>query len=224
MPDTTAQGYRIAVDPDGVPCTLVDIAGDEVTGTLWGAVRAGGAFALILTEHDHFAHTPVPPTAGMMRALGDALDDDPENPHMTEGSRLWWKEEAARLRGMYDGATRRADDLAADVEQCQASIRQYAADADGLREQHAVVNAERGELKIALERTRAELDRARRQLAVRMYGDGMIRLARADEWVRTRRVERARAAALVRLTAAAALAVGYVIGRGIRLAERRRSR
>lgn len=206
MPDTTAQGYRIAVDPDGVPCTLVDIAGDEVTGTLWGAVRAGGAFALILTELDHFSRIPVPPTAGMFRALGDALDDDPENPHMTEGSRLWWKEEAARLRAEVDsmrGKRDRARDHAvrneaerdaafAEVETMQRSVRDYAADADGLREQLAA---------------------AERKLAVLKHGDGTLKLARADEWVRTRTVERQRAAAMVRLTAAAALVVGYLIGR-----------
>lgn len=195
MPDTTTAKLDIAVDPDGVPVALHDLAGDVLDGTLWGAARVGGAVALVVTEFDHFDHQPVPPTPGMMRALADALDSDPDQPLPLHGSRAWEK--------------RRADKLAADVEQAQQSIREYAADADRDRQAYERVLGDLRRANEIIEQQAAELARAQRRLAVLKYGEGTLKLARAAVYVRERR----RAAALVRLTAAAALAVGYLIGR-----------
>lgn len=87
----------ITLDPDGVPVALQDIAGDTLDGTLWGAARADGAVALIVTEDnqaDFFDRTPNVPTVGQLRALADALDDDPNDPELTPGCRQWEKKRA----------------------------------------------------------------------------------------------------------------------------------
>ena len=208
MPDTTTVRQVIAVDPDGVPVALQDAAGDQLDGVLYGAARAGGAVALIVTELDHFSRQPTgPPTRGQLRALADALDNNPNDPHLLHGSRLWWKEEAARLRADRERAVLRADQLAADVEQCQESIRQYAADADAAAETVTTLNAQ-------LREQAAELDRAHRQLSTRKYGDGAVRLAKAAAAVATRIEERDRAARQLCVATGGALLLGWLIGRG----------
>lgn len=105
MPEPVTPTTRIAVDPDGLPVALVDLVGDQIDGTLWGAVRAGGCFALVVTEYDHFTRAPGgPPTRDNLLALADALTDDPNDPHLIPNTRAWWREEAARLRGVAEHA------------------------------------------------------------------------------------------------------------------------
>lgn len=142
---------RIAVDPDGLPVALVDIAGDQLDGTLWGAVRVGGIIALVVTEHDHFTHGPTgPPTAGQLRALADALDDDPNDPHLKVGSRRWEKERAEQAVA----ATRRQLDRVIELgERLTRHREMHEAQAATIREQRA-----------ELDQLRAQLQQARRPI------------------------------------------------------------
>lgn len=160
MPDTTTAPTRIAVHPDGVPVALIDTSGDLIEGTLWGAVRAGGAFALVVTEHDHLSGEPTgEPTPGQLRALADALDSDTDPDQWpVEGSRRWEKTRADRLAQSLKQERERAEQLALDVERCQESNREYAEEADRARE-------------------RAEV--AERKLLTLKHGDGAMILARA---------------------------------------------
>lgn len=77
----------VRLDPAGIPVLLSAQDGEERAYTAWGLVEVPGAAALVLTKGE-------PPTMANGRALADALDDDPENPHMHPGSRAWEKERA----------------------------------------------------------------------------------------------------------------------------------
>lgn len=135
---------RITVDPDGIPVALVDLAGDQLDGTLWGAARAGGCVALVVTENDALSGQPWgPPTTAHVLALADALTDDPENPHLIEGTRLWWREEATSLRHRHAGAVLRAERAEAEVERLTAM---HDAQATVLRHRDAMIRGQRAEL------------------------------------------------------------------------------
>lgn len=219
----------LTIDPDGVPVALVDIAGDTIDGTLWGAVRAGGAVALVVTEDDrsdfYVRDKPGnPPTVDAMLALADALTDDPENPHHIENTRLWWIEEAARLRTARDSALARADQLAADVERMQRSVRDYAADDEDAREGYTRVLGDLNRANEIIAEQAARADRAERKLLTLKHSNGALSLARAAVQVTEREraaaaVDRATTAGNVRAIRAAAaaalagLAAGFLIGR-----------
>jgi len=121
MSRPTPTRTRIRVDPDGVPVALEDVAGDVLTGTLVGAARAGGAVALIVMEHERDVDAP-PATVGHMRDLADALLDDPNNPHLVEGTRAWWTEQLAATRGTVDSLRARLEHAQLRNEQMASEL------------------------------------------------------------------------------------------------------
>jgi len=121
MSRPTPTPTRIRVDPDGVPVALEDVAGDVLTGTLVGAARAGGAVALIVMEHEA-THDAPSATVGHMRDLADALLDDPNNPHLVEGTSAWWTEQLAGARQTINGLRARLEHAQLRNEQATSEL------------------------------------------------------------------------------------------------------
>lgn len=157
---------ELHLDPDGRPLVVFDLQGDPRDLTVWGAVTAGPAVALIATDTDD------PPTAGEAMALADAL-----NP-----------ERVALLAAARDLAQQRLDEndrLRAERDQLQARVRAEVAaherltgDLRHFRQMHETqvqtIRDQRAELGVL--REHAEALRAD-TLAARSVGRDVARLA-----------------------------------------------
>lgn len=140
---TTVDRTRLTLDPDGVPVALVDIAGDVLDATLWGAARTGGVVGLVFLEDDFFTRGPVgPPTAGQLRALADALDVDDEG-QPAEGSRCWWKAAASQLEADCQAERERSVDLEDRLRRVLERLRGTESDHAACRESLAQLTTER---------------------------------------------------------------------------------
>lgn len=147
---TAVERTRIRVDPDGVPVALEDVAGDVLDGVLVGAARAGGAIALVVMEEGS-GQAPTA-TVGHMRALADALLDDPNDPHLVEGTSGWWKEqlaarraEADRLREAHDAQAATIREQRAHLEELRAGVTELAPAPEGGHQTWIATESIRGE-------------------------------------------------------------------------------
>lgn len=179
----------VRVAPDGVPVTLVDVAGDALDGTLWGATRVGGLVALVVTEDDHLSGDRTgPPTPGQMRALADALDGDTDADQWPlEGSRRWEKA--------------RADKLAADVATMQQSVRDYAEEAQRWKGHNLAIRT-----RLTAEQQAAEAREGLRRVQLKLGRTVIRRQQRQLDALRAHRRRNTVTAAL--LGAAAGLLIG----------------
>jgi hypothetical protein len=154
----------IELDPDGRQIVVVDVAGEPLDGVVWGAVRAGRMIALICTEPDPATRQTDPPVAAEFRALADALDDDPHNPHLHPGSRAWEREGRKNAERTIDRLRARLDAETARADAAETARDSFHRKRDVARN-HAVRNdTERDTLQAALEETQELLNEAHGQI------------------------------------------------------------
>lgn len=144
-----AEVPQLSLDPDGRPLVLVDLAGEARDVTAWGVVTAdidgGTAVAVVCTDVD------TQPDAPTFRRLADALDDDPNDPEPTRGSRAWEKARADRAVAELRRQADRLVELAGDLNAAGALIERlreaHDAQARTIRQQIEQIEALRADTK-----------------------------------------------------------------------------